>query len=129
MIDDVIDRYIAMRDRKAELKAEFDGKVEALDEGMKKCEAFILSHLEKTGQTSAGTAAGTAFISKTESVTVADPEEFKGWLHETGNWHMADIRAAKVAVIEFKDEHADLPPGLNYRAENVVRFRKPTTKN
>jgi len=128
MIDDVIDRYIAMRDRKAELKAEFDEKVEALTEGMKKCENFILAHLVKTGQTTAGTASGTAFISEVKSVTVADPEEFKNYLFQSGNWHMADIRAAKNAIVEFKDEHQDLPPGINYREEKVVRFRKPTTK-
>lgn len=126
MIDDVIDRYIALRDRKAELKAEFDGKVSAIDEGMDKCEAFILNHLTKSGQTSAGTASGTAFISEVTSVTVADPEMFKQYLHDTGNWHLADIRAQKTAVVEFKDENADLPPGVNFRAEKVVRFRKPT---
>ena len=128
MIDDVINRYIQMRDRKAELKAEFDGKVAVLDEGMDKCEAFILAHLVKTGQTTAGTASGTAFISEVKSVTVADPEEFKNYLFQSGNWHMADIRAAKNAIVEFKDEHQDLPPGINYREEKVVRFRKPTTK-
>lgn len=124
MIDDIIDRYIKMRDAKTQLKADFDAKAATLDEAMQKCENFILKTLNESGMESLGTSFGTAFKSKLTSATAADKDMFLGYLRETGNWHLADIRPAKTAVAEFRAANDDLPPGINWREETVVRIRR-----
>jgi hypothetical protein len=35
-----------------------------------------------------------------------------------------DVRASKTAIVEFVEANADLPPGINWRAETVVRIRR-----
>jgi hypothetical protein len=35
-----------------------------------------------------------------------------------------DVRAAKSAIIQYKTANDDLPPGINWRAERVVNFRR-----
>jgi len=35
-----------------------------------------------------------------------------------------DIRASKTAIAQFKTATDDLPPGINWRAERVVNFRR-----
>jgi hypothetical protein len=123
MIEAIVERYVKARDKKAELKAEYEGKVAALDEAMKKCEAFILDHFNKTGQTSAGTPAGTAYVSKVTSATVADWDTVFNWIRTNGHWHFLDHKVNKTAVADFKAANEDLPPGVNWREEKVVRIR------
>jgi hypothetical protein len=35
-----------------------------------------------------------------------------------------DIRAMTSAITQFKTDNNDLPPGINWRAERVVNFRR-----
>lgn len=124
MIDELITRYIALRDKKTELKRAFDEKAAAIDEGMTKIEQVLAQHMTTNGTERLGCAGGTAFFSTVRSATVADQAEFFNWLQATGNWHLADIRAAKKQVSDYRDERDDLPPGINWREERVVRVNR-----
>lgn len=124
MINKIIERYIKLRDAKADKKAKFDADIEALDKGLDKCEAVIMAHLNTIGANSFGTAAGTAFKSSLTSAKVADKTAFLGYLKESGNWHLADLRCAKTQVADFRAENDDIPPGINWREETVIRIRR-----
>lgn len=125
MIEQLIDRYIQIRDRKAQLKAKYDGEVEALDEGLKKIENVLLSKLNELGVDSFGKKeTGLAFKSTVTSATVADWDSFLGYIKENDAWHMLDHRANKTAVAEFRAANDDIPPGINWREETVVRVRR-----
>lgn len=123
MIEEIVKRYVQARDRKAQLKADYEGKVAALDEAMKRCEAHILKHFQETGQTSAGTPAGTAYISTQTSATVADWDTVFKWINENEFWHFLEHKVNKTAVSEFRAANDDLPPGVNWREEKVIRIR------
>lgn len=124
MIDDLIDRYIQLRDKKKALKDEYDAKVAPFDAAMDKIEAFMLTKMQETGQTSMPTKAGTAYMTKRTSATVADRELFKDWCERTDNWHLIDLRAQKTAIDAYKEETDDLPPGINYSQAVVVNIRR-----
>ena len=124
MIDEIVTRYIQLRDRKAEMKQKFDSEVALIDEGMKKCEAFILNHFQSTGQTSAGTSVGTAFVASVTSATVADWDQVLQWIKQNDAWNFLDHKVNKTADAEFKTANDDLPPGVNWREESVVRVRR-----
>jgi hypothetical protein len=124
MIDEVINRYIQLRDRKAELKKEYEDKVEGVDAAIERLENYLLAHFKNTGQTSAGTQMGTAYLAPQTSATVADWDTTLEWIKQHGAWHFLERKVNKTAVVEFRSANDDLPPGVNWREENVVRVRR-----
>ncbi len=127
MIEDLIDRYVKLRDKKAVMKAEYEASVSKIDEMMDKVENFILGHLNQNGIDSVGSPAGTAFKSTVTSATVNDWDSLLAHIRSEEAWNLLDHRVNKTAVIEFKDAHNDLPPGVNWREETVVRIRRAST--
>lgn len=121
---DIVTRYIALRDKKAEFKAEYDKKVEAVEKALERCEAYILNMLDEIGGESIKTAAGTAYVSTRTSATAADWDMVLGFIREGGHWGMLEKRVSKAFVEAYKAEHNDLPPGVNWRAERTVNIRR-----
>jgi hypothetical protein len=123
--DVLIEKYIQLRDKKAQMKQEFDSKVANIDEAMKKIEAHMMKVLDEAGADRIGGATGVAFKSTVNSATVADKDAFRKFVQDSDRWELADLRAAKTAVKEYIDEVEDLPPGINWRTETVVRINRP----
>lgn len=123
-LDKIVERYVALRDKKAELKKSFEEQAAVITEAMDRLEAAILDHLNATGSESFRTAAGTAYKSVGTSITVADKVAFKDYLLETGQWELADIRAAKKNIEAFKAANDDIPPGLNWSQAVTVGVRR-----
>ncbi len=124
MIDQLITKYIALRDKKTAIKRAYEAKVAAIDEGMDTIERLLHTHLTENGVEKIGNKEGVAFFSTERSATVGDAGAFFNYLQETNNWHLADIRAAKKQIGEFRDEFDDLPPGINWREAKVVRVNR-----
>lgn len=123
-IDDVVERYIALRDRKAEIKSAYEKQVAEIDTAMKKCERFLLGQLNTTGTESQRTKAGTVYKEEQVSVSVADWDAYLTWVRDNGMFQMLEKRASKSAVQEYRNVHDDLPPGVNYSTHVVVHVRR-----
>ena len=123
-LDNIVEKYIILRDRKAALKAKYDADVACIERGLEKCEFYFLTQMNRLGLESLPTVHGVPYKSKRTSATVADPAMFRAWVIENVQWHMLDIKANKTAVVAYKEEHEDLPPGLNWREEVIVNVRK-----
>lgn len=123
--DVLIEKYIQLRDKKAALKAEFDGKVAPVDEAMARIEAHMMKVLTDLGSDRIGGATGVAFKSTVNSATVADKELFREFVRANDAWELADIRAQKTAIKDYIEQHDDLPPGINWRTETVIRINRP----
>lgn len=125
MIDQIIAKYIELRDRKAQLKAEFDAKLAPIQEAMDKAEAFILAKMDETGVSSFRTEAGTAYVSTRTSASIADRDLFREFLrNQEDPYVFLDMRANKTAIEEYATQTQDLPPGINWRVERQVGFRR-----
>lgn len=122
--DVLIEKYIQLRDKKTQMKSEFDAKLAPIEEAMQKIEAHIMKTLNELGSDRIGGATGVAFKSTQNSATVADKELFRQFVLENDRWELADIRAAKTAIKEYIDENDDLPPGINWRSETVIRVNR-----
>lgn len=122
--DVLIEKYIQLRDKKTQMKSEFDAKLAPIEEAMQKIEAHIMKTLNELGSDRIGGATGVAFKSTQNSATVADKELFRQFVLENDRWELADIRAAKAAIKEYIDENDDLPPGINWRSETVIRVNR-----
>lgn len=123
-LDVIVEKYIQLRDRKAQLKKQFDDSVAQIEQAMTKCEAYIQRHLESIGAESVGTAHGTAYIARKTSASVADKDAFMSYVREQELWSMLDVRANKTAVDEYRAEHGDNPPGVNYSVMRTVNIRR-----
>lgn len=124
-INEAVELYIKMRDKKAQMKAEFDEKIAPLNEKMEKLEAKLLQAFQTLGMDSVKTEFGTAYTTVRTSASVADKDAFMNFVKEQGEWSLLEIRAAKVAVEQFREANDnELPPGIDIREERVVNVRR-----
>lgn len=123
-MEKIIERFVALRDKKKELDEAHKEKLRPINEAMEKLEVAILNHLQATGSEGIRTKAGTAYKKTETSITVADKEVFKRHLFETGLWDLADIRASKSGIEQFRAENDDLPPGINWRQSVSVGVQR-----
>lgn len=120
----VVEAYVKLRDRKKDIEKAHKVEIAKIDGLLDQTDLFLMTHLNTVQSESVRTKAGTFFKSKVTSGTVASRETYLAWLQKTGEWDLADIRAAKANIAEYKAKHNDLPPGINWREEVVVNVRK-----
>lgn len=122
-IDEKVKIYLELRELKAQMEKAHKERKAKVQSKMDKLEAEFLQFFEETGQESARTKYGTPYTQLRESVTVSSRDDFLDFVRENGAWDMLENRASKTAVLEYKEEHEELPPGLNYRAERIVNVK------
>ena len=123
-ISELVAKYVELRDKKAEFKNEYEAKVAKLDEVLDKIESTLLKTFETTGMDSVKTEFGTAYTTERTTASVADKDAFMSFVKAREDWHLMEVRASKTAIQQYKDEHQDLPPGINWRSERVVNIRR-----
>ena len=123
-MEELVEKYIQLRDKKAEISAAFKAKTAKLDEVIGKIEGVLLQQFMELGMESVRTKAGTAYKSTRSSATVADWDNVLDFVRQNDLWNMLEHRVSKQAVEQFKEEHGDLPPGVNWREEVVVNVRR-----
>ena len=123
-ISDLVEKYIDVRDKKAQYKAEADAKITKFDDALAKMEAALLKVFETTGMESVKTEFGTAYTSSRNTASIASPDEFMAFCKAHDAWHMLQKRVSVAAIEQYKDEHQDVPPGINWRVERTVNIRR-----
>lgn len=124
-ISDAVSMYIKLRDKKAQMKAEFDAQIAPIQEKMDKLEAKLLEVFNTTGMDSVKTEFGTAYATVRTTASVADREIFMEYVKNHQEWGLLEVRASKAAVDQYRSANDDeLPPGINLREERVVNIRR-----
>lgn len=123
-LDQIVERYVKLRDRKTQLKAAYEASVADINTAMSRLENAIQATLDKQGVEAVRTEHGTAFKSTSTSATVADWDSLLSFVRENERWDMLEKRVAKTAVDAFREEHDDLPPGVNYRQAISIGVRR-----
>jgi phage host-nuclease inhibitor protein Gam len=124
-LSEAVSLYIQLRDKKAEMKAEFDASIAPLNDKMDKLEAKLLDVFNKTGMDSVKTENGTAYTAVRTTASIADREAFMEFVKANEEWSLLEVRASKTAIEQFRDSNNDeLPPGVNIRSERVVNIRR-----
>jgi len=123
-LDEAIAAYVKLRDAKAQLKKQHDEKAAGIKEKMDLLEGAILKAFQSTGTESARTASGTAYIKTTTSATIADRDVFLKFVRENDAWEFLENRVNKTAVDEYRREHQDVPPGVNFSAMVTLGVRR-----
>jgi phage host-nuclease inhibitor protein Gam len=124
-LSEAVSLYIQLRDKKAEMKADFDASIAPLNDKMDKLEAKLLDVFNKTGMDSVKTENGTAYTAVRTTASIADREAFMDFVKANEEWSLLEVRASKTAIEQFRDSNNDeLPPGVNIRSERVVNIRR-----
>lgn len=124
-LSEAVTLYIQLRDKKLQMKSDFDASVAPINDKMEKLEAKLLDVFNKTGMDSVKTEHGTAYTAVRTTASVADREAFMEFVKANEEWSLIEVRAAKTAIEQFRDNNDnELPPGINIRSERVVNIRR-----
>ena len=124
-LSEAVTLYIQLRDKKAQMKSDFDASVAPINDKMEKLEAKLLDVFNKTGMDSVKTEHGTAYTAVRTTASVADRDAFMEFVKANEEWSLIEVRAAKTAIEQFRDNNDnELPPGINIRSERVVNIRR-----
>ena len=83
-----------------------------------------LRRFAEQGVSSVKTKVGTPYIIERTSVTVADKEVFRSWCQANGAEDFMEVRPAKNMVVAYKEQHDDIPPGLNWSSALTIGVKK-----
>jgi hypothetical protein len=123
-LDKIVERYVLLRDRKAQMKAEFDASVADINAAMDRLENAILQTLNAQGVESVRTDFGTAYKSTSISTSVADWDAFLAFVRDNDRYDMLEKRCAKTAIEQYRAANDDLPPGVNWKPAVTVNIRR-----
>lgn len=123
-MDELIGKYIELRDKKAQLKAEYTAKAARIDEVLDKIEAKVLDVFDSAGIDSTRTQFGTAFTSTKTTATIADKETFMQFVKKEEAWPMIIARANGPIIDQYVDSTGEVPPGLDFRTERTISVRR-----
>lgn len=124
-MDDLVQRYIEIRNKKAEIKAEYEANVGKYDAALDKIEAVLLQKFNELGVDSVKTSSGTAYVSVRTQATLADWDAYRAFLSKQEDPYMfVERRVSKAAVEQYKTAHEELPPGVNWVETRTVNFRR-----
>jgi hypothetical protein len=125
MIEEIVAKYIAIRDEKTKRKAAYTADVAKLDAALDKIEAHLLTLMQAQGLKSLPTAAGTPYIQHRSSASIADWPSYKKFLMEQEDpFLFLEQRVNKTMLDEYRAANDDLPPGVNWNESVVVNVKR-----
>lgn len=122
--DELVQKYIELRDKKAEMDAAHKAKVAKITDVMDKIEQKMLEVFNNTGMDSIKTEFGTAYRAELTTASVADREVFMRYVQEHNAWPLLEVRCSKSAVEEYQAANDELPPGINWKVAYKANFRR-----
>ena len=149
-IKEVVEKYISLRDQKAQIAERHKAELAPVNESMEVIEKWLLKEMEKMGVESLKTPAGTPYKAVTKSVKMQDPESFKrfvfapvidafnNWANTFGGevpdiasllqggvlWDMIDFRAGKKGVTDYIEQTGEVPSGVEVSQFTTINIRR-----
>lgn len=123
-IDEVLLKYIELRDESDKIKADAKATVAKLDQQMGVIEAYLLNEFNNSGGTSISCDTATAFKKTTDFANVGDWNLTLDFIKANGMWQMLKKDVNKTAVKEFIDANGVPPPGVSWGSKIEVQVRR-----
>lgn len=123
-IDDILGKYLELRDEKDRIQAELKAKVKGLDDNMGVIETWLLNEFNTRGATNIATPFATAFVKDTDFANVSDWNVTLEFIKTHELWQMLKKDVLKSAVKEFIDATGTPPPGVNWGSKREVQVRR-----
>ena len=127
--DSLVRTFIKIRDKRSELKNAFTVADEELGRKLKLVENELLDRANKQGTTGFPCDEGTAYRVESQHVSIADPDDFRGFVQESGDLDFYEQRPSLGHIKEYQKAHEGaLPPGIRMFREFRMRVRKAKGK-
>ena len=128
-VDTVVAKYIALRDKRSELKKAYEADDSKYKEAMEKCESWLLAQANALGVDNfAVKGVGTAIKGKQMQVSCKDWKAFHQFVKENDMLDMFERRVSHAVLKQYMEDHNDeIPPGLDVIFEQIVTVRRATT--
>lgn len=124
-VDRLAKAYIALREARSALKAEFEEKYKTLGAKQERLEAEMLKFLQENNSDSVKTSNGTIYRQEELTPSGSDWEVFYNWVAENEAFDALERRIKKTFVKEYMEAHDGAPPpGVSVYREYVVRVRR-----
>lgn len=123
-LTETIEAWRSLRDDVKEREKAFEESLAEDKTTVKELEGMVLAKLHELRLTSVKIdGKGTAYTSKRTSAKVESPEEFFGFVLETGRTELLEARASKKAVEEYIEAEKVPPPGIRVEVAERLNFR------
>jgi hypothetical protein len=122
--DKLISTFIKLRDAKSALKAEYDEKLNEIQEKMDLIEQEVLELVNSTGVESLKTKSGTAYRSVKTRYWIPDWSAFRDFLEEYGDVDLLEHRIHQTNFKSFLEENPDLKPPVNVDSRYSIVIRR-----
>jgi len=123
-LDTVMARRFALVEEMKTIQVRHNLELMPLNDELALCETFIKDVMNKAGLKQAKTAAGMAFFTTKDSVTVEDWEATLSYIETTKNFGLLNRAVNKTAVKEYIEEFKTPPPGVKYDAYRDLAWRR-----
>ena len=117
--------YLKIRDKRAELKAQFEQEDAKLESQLNAVKTALLEYCKTQGVDSVRTPAGLFYRGIRTRYWTNDWDSMNRFILEHGIPEFYEKRLNQTSVKQFLEENPDvLPPGLNVDSEYVITVRK-----
>jgi len=124
-LDKLVSTYVKLRDKKAEIRKEWEAEEAELDAKLNIVKDALLEHCKTTGAESVRTAEGTFYRSVKSKYWTSDWESMNNFIFENNALDLLEKRLHQTNMRSFLAEHPDkLPPGLNVDSEYTITVRR-----
>jgi len=123
-IDELVGKYIMIRDHIEQAEEEFKKEMERVKAAKAKLEGQFLDYLNQIGAEHIGTPHGTVYRNTQTSAKVEDREVFRAYVQEHDLWHAMDIRANKAAIRDIVESTGEPVPGVTLTSFATVGIRR-----
>jgi hypothetical protein len=123
-VENVVKAYLALRDKRSELKHKYDAIDGELRSKMDKLEGFLAQQMQDTGATTLGTSVGTAYRQLKIRGSGGDWPTAWQWMAENSRFDFLEKRISSTALKAYLEENSEPPPGINVHTEYEVVVRK-----
>ena len=116
--------FTELRDQRSELKKIFEEDDFKLKSKMEKIEARLMEKLQTFGVNSVKTPFGTVYTQIERRWSCQDWISYWAWCRDNDRLDCLEKRVSQGAMRILEEEGVELPPGLSFNAEKVVRVRR-----
>lgn len=128
-IDKLVQIYIKIRDKKAEIKKAFDAEYAKLDEKLSMVATELKSRAQAEGVDGFKSESGTVYLSETMKVSGSDWGAFGQFLKTHDPLEFMEKRISATAIKAYmKETDGQLPPGVSIFKEVEARVRRAGEK-
>jgi hypothetical protein len=119
-----IERYLKLRNAKAEREAKAEAEIKEYDDAMEAIENYLLSVMLERKEVQIKTAHGTAFQSPQMRAKLVDRAALVDYVKRTGDFNLFTNAVAKEAVTAYAEANKAPPPGVEITRFVAVNVRK-----